>query len=898
MKVLLTFFLILSVYYSASSYTLKELSQLHANGYAGTKFVVTFPPNATPSDKYKELLQVNISAVEDTKVVISSPADTIIDSIFITANNNYMLDSDKNPWLWDLVCQTSRTLPSISNQSIIIESDKPIVVSMVNINRYSSHGLVYLPVESWGYEYNYLLNYAGGFQLVSHTDSSKVEVGIRTSEPVHGQMLNGYQINENVRSTLNKGEFFWTEARYPGTFFDISGTKAESGDPDKPEKFSMISYNKGGESVAITTVPTASYGKEYITESLYKNLNGDFFRFYSPSDSNKIEISWYDWEYDTLVGDVTYTMSEGEIWSPSDNAPKNYYGRMKINCSENTLVYQYPTGSFNTSVFRLSPTELWVEAFSFSIPDNPKYLYQYPLENRALLTFKGSRNDPELHDSLINSIRVNDTVMSVYFPLDSIKNIKGTDYYIVQSNPLQAGAYQIVANTLMGGAVFGSGRGRSYSYSLGGGIKSLTNIGSEPLGYHIDTDYSVNDKTGDVDILFYSNEGNHLGWPAFSEEFQSQITLQRIDLVDTDFITKPEQSTVAFRVKRKDPSLDLDLHYAMALKGVAVLGDSNYVERRISLKGISLPTESVALSSDRFELGTMIVGESKSFEVEIWTNPERPSFLKSIEFPENMNLSTSNEISLPSIAKDSFDLKFDFVATKAQYPEETSFEEKVVIESSVGYDTVYITGNVVYTSIKAEEEATVAILTLDDRCLFPYRYSLRNEGGATALIEDILLKVIGQEPVSYRTGIPGFEIIENSMLPIEIASGETSELLEICYKGKSLFREIKIEPVFNKQIDMNNEFITDVRFDLVGNVSYDMPEDVTFSTNGNGLYTIHAEQKLDIDIFSIDGRKLSNLVDERGGDYNINLSSIQNGSYLITIRQGDRLWVKKVNLYK
>jgi len=220
----------------------------------GHFFVVAIPPNED-DDAVESLaeisLEIYISSNTNALVKISNPITGLESQVTVTLGQITTINED-NGLTWDYEILESESGNPV-NKAIVIESDKPISVYVMNSKDYTTEGYLALPVNLWGKEYthcsfwdqreNDLRQSGGGFVLIASEDGTQatIQIGGRDLDTNNNQSTHsGRNISDRFTVRLELGQCYQilgtgdTRGR-----FDISGSKVTA---NKPIGMISVSY--------------------------------------------------------------------------------------------------------------------------------------------------------------------------------------------------------------------------------------------------------------------------------------------------------------------------------------------------------------------------------------------------------------------------------------------------------------------------------------------------------------------------------------------------------------------------------------------------------------------------------------------------------------------------------
>jgi hypothetical protein len=247
----------------------------------------------------------------------------------------------------------------ISNKGVLIESDKPVIVSGLNYQEYGSEAFLALPKESIGKEY-FAVCYPGIFPshvlCVANENNTKLYISPTVE-------LENYEASP-IRVTLNKGQTYLLRS-IPQR--DLTGSYIKSNKP-----ISVFSGNFGAfipnvdyccaNHLVEQLPPLNAWGKEYYTSPLANKTKGDVYKITASQENSAIYID----------GDSVTTLNAGGFFETILSSSKV----SRIISNNPILVTQFSTSNQYDSIPRsdpfmsvLSPVEQFSDEYKFIVPD-------------------------------------------------------------------------------------------------------------------------------------------------------------------------------------------------------------------------------------------------------------------------------------------------------------------------------------------------------------------------------------------------------------------------------------------------------------------------------------------------------------------------------------------------
>ncbi len=458
MKKIILINLTLIIFVFSSSLFSQEVffkNKMYRNNNLGKVFVIAFPPNELEnySETKKTLLGINISTLEETQIQITGPND--FKQIYNLTKGFHQINV-----LEDLMIDIENRIEGeVSKNSLIIESENPINVSVVNSKPVTSEGYTVIPVEKWGneyincsyYDFNAEKKWKSGFLVMAYFDNTSVSILLNGRKNNIEKTKSGYEIGDEISVTLNKGEIYMVQGdgETRGTF-DLTGSII-TGDKNiavisTSERVMIPSYivNNGRDHLSEMLFPIHSAGKEFISLEINRETNkGDFFRIVATEDNTYFNVKWYDKNTFELINTWEGSLKKkgdfdeySKISASMPHENESIRGIAYFNATKPVQVYQYSYSAkwddneydFDPFLIALSPTSQFTNSSVFSVPilDNGQTLDD-GIKNEVNLIFYEDSLTSLNEDELLNSIEVNGEKLIEKYPEFKHQKIKYID---------------------------------------------------------------------------------------------------------------------------------------------------------------------------------------------------------------------------------------------------------------------------------------------------------------------------------------------------------------------------------------------------------------------------------------------------------------------------------------
>ncbi len=646
--------------------TLKAIALSQSNGYTGTQFVLGFPPNERENFSVRSLA-IYIAATEDTEVRLLTDAG-IFQTINIKANETALFSSanPNNPNAYSFSWEFENWVNErpVRGKAVIVESDRPISVYVINSKTTTSEGYQAIPTASWGdryihnsfWDFNEGFTWGGGFQVLAIENDTRITILLKGKGQDIGETTGGKRIGDVVNIQLNKGELYQIQGNgQTRGVFDLSGSEIAANKP-----IGLISYHNsamipkqivptGRDHLSSMMPPLKSWGKSYASVELDRGTGkGDYYRVIASEDNTNVDFSWFDIETGELTKKESYNMRANEVWSTYDVDGRfgddltAINGTVLVEADKPILVKQYAysagwdsNGSkFDPFMFPLIPRELWAEGAMFQTPQNYAGGNAEYNNNYLTLMFMGD-SDKAVHEAIVNSITIDNQPLSNLDPTAFTNNIPGTDifYSRLQMTP---GSHIVTGDTKLCGYIYGFSTFDSYAWPSVGTIGDISESGVDTPSLNLYVDGGISDE-GEYQVLVHSNQDfapSLISSPFLTSTLEENAQLEEIQLNESVF----KDSTIigeSYKVYSIQP-LDGDEGANGKIAFTAVNGIV-YNELDVQINPISKPEEFVSISNGESDFGIVEIGNTAALNFELTTNAENPSTVTEIVAPAGVN---------------------------------------------------------------------------------------------------------------------------------------------------------------------------------------------------------------------------------------------------------------------
>ncbi|GAB5465915.1 MAG: hypothetical protein Kapaf2KO_13510 [Candidatus Kapaibacteriales bacterium] len=836
MKKLLLF--IAAFLFAVGSYSNQNIKQmlLNENAFVGTEFLVSVPPNDNPSQPLQSV-SIYIAATEETEVRLSNTSGTISEgtvpandvALFSTTKVMYELPETFENWTNEQV---------LDNRAIIIESEKPVSVYVMNSKMVSTEGYLAIPVKSWGEKYIHnsywdfkeVRSWGGGFQVIASEDDTRVSIELKGKGEGLGQTTGGKVLGDRLRPTLDKGQIYQVQGDgNTRGVFDLSGTVITSNKP-----IAIVSYHNrtmipkfvvtnGRDHLSSMPLHVDSWGTDYYSVEINRGTGaGDYFRVVSSESNNEVTFTWYDSATGLETNKVVSVLGESEVWTPfeldADNNTRNgvsgVNGTMSIKSQKPIMVMQYSYsanwdnagGGYDPFMFTLIPEQSWSYASIFQTPKNYNPQNEFN-DNYVTVLFKGDTTDAAEHIRLTESIIFDGAPITTFDVNSANQRIPGTDIFFARLKGVEQGVHKMTGDTKFTSYIYGFANFDSYGWPGAGTTMPAKDPTVAVKDVKIDV-ASIRRSDDKISVMVYSNAAN------YDLEIATDIDDSSISIKETmegfsDFGISQVGSAKIFDIENLDKDSANEFDFTAYLDNAARIVNKTYN---------FIPEASdkeLILTSNVIDFGNVDAIDSGMESINIKTLSDPYASLTSITIPSFITYEVKNAEGfkeMPVTGDTNYDIEFTFSPDKNLLnTNNSSINGKISIVSDAGTQQIDYAGNYAFSKFAFEDSETV--LPSGSVCQEKGEFSITNNGSGAGLVKDVLIGKENGEMISFsnksefESEYPGFEITQSASASINqrIESGSTLSFFGICYKDNSKYSDsLIVEPVFDSKTDIND----------------------------------------------------------------------------------------------
>ena len=491
------------------------------NNSQGNVFIITIPPNEE-ADYAAEVAEVYVASIKPTKFKLYRGSDKILEKTYVISQPMGVITIGRSQKVFEV--RTEEEV--IGTQTIIIESERPVSVYVMNSKGATTDGYMALPVSSWGTEYIHCAYYdnaepqfgsyfAGGFIIMASEDNTTATINLRGVGGEFDSTSKGHAIGNIWNVNLNYGEYYMVRgnATTDGVF-DMTGTLITSNKP-----IGLISFHErtdmpwntiwSRDNLCEMIPPVTSWGNSYVTVETDRGAGGkgDIFRICNSEPNTKFTITWYDLKDFNVLGKVSselkkageffdYTAAPGPLAGTENTSIQ---GVAIFKADKPIMVNQYSaTESWDNASNPCDPfqivitsVEQYTNATIFQVPANKSFF-----SNNFNLIVIGDTADPVRHDSLIKSVKIDGEPVYITAPKLLTNRIPGTELYFVKGLEVSIGPHYIIGDTRFGGYIYGRVSVDSYGWPAAMQVRKLDEVDTlAPL-------YKITGTCGDYEVSF------------------------------------------------------------------------------------------------------------------------------------------------------------------------------------------------------------------------------------------------------------------------------------------------------------------------------------------------------------------------------------------------------------
>lgn len=477
----------------------------------GTYFFLGFPPNMSETHPPSGLY-IFVGAMEETNIKMMNSSEVLFEtSIPASTVATFSTEGGQNTFPLSWTFENWDNERPMQNKSVILETDKPVSVYVLNSKVTTTEGYMAIPVEAWGMEYIHCsfydfketsINWGGGFQVLAAENDTRITIDMKGTGASIGETSEGKKIGDKIRITLDKGEIYQIQGSGETRgIFDISGSIITANKP-----FGVISYHNrtmipkqivqnGRNHLVSMMPPTNTWGRKYATIEMDRSTGkGDYFRVVSATDNNDVTFSWFDDETNQLIDRISVSLSRGEVWSPyeidgdldTDPPLVGVNGLMLVESTKPICLMQYSyssfwddkTSSFEPMMFPVTPVEQFTDNAYFQTAETKGQMSSGLFRDNTLsLLFLGDEDgDVAKTRQLAESIIIDGEALTAWDPTAGLRKIPNTNICYTRLK-LDQGLHHITGDTKFGAYLYGFSDFDSYAWPAVTAYNDLTSLG-------------------------------------------------------------------------------------------------------------------------------------------------------------------------------------------------------------------------------------------------------------------------------------------------------------------------------------------------------------------------------------------------------------------------------------
>ena len=467
------------------------------NSNMGTTFYFAIPQNDIKSGLQEEILAIYVCSYTDTKIKLTYPRLGIEKIREVKAFKPTVLSSKNNDASFNWEVTESE---EIGAEAVIITSDDPVAVYVLNSRNISSDGFLAIPTSAWGKRYVHSAYYdhyetwpsvisrGGGFIIVAAHDGTSIEIKLNGVGESVGKTAGNRKIGETINVNLQSGQTYMVRGDGTNIAFDLTGTTIDATKP-----IGVISFHQrtmvpnkcpnGRDHLSEMLLPVQSWGKEFVTMEFNRGGQGDFFRVVASEDNTRIIADQYYPGSGNLMpdGHIEAVLNKGQFWE-----------YLQTSCGNNNT----QNGVKGVTVWKADkPIQLMQIAYSFPwdkdtdwdplmilVPPIKQFqkssLLMPPVEagfQSNELTFFAFENPDDPERNLLNSIQFDNEKLSKNYQQFLYNHIPGTDIYWGRMN-ISQDVHTLNSNTKIYGFINGFSGYNSYGWPAMVGTNKINGL--------------------------------------------------------------------------------------------------------------------------------------------------------------------------------------------------------------------------------------------------------------------------------------------------------------------------------------------------------------------------------------------------------------------------------------
>lgn len=899
--------------------TVKPVDFELENTALGNDFWLAMPQNEAVNNDLKAYSQsIYITSPYEANVVIQNEAYGISNLLKISP---YIISS------YDVGVNLEVTeTEEVSHKGIHITSDKPIMVNVVNIKRWSGEAFLAYPSDALGVEYYHCSYFdfngagneakykrGGGFVVVATENGTKLTIKLNGKGGQAAKTAGGSEIGETLMpGTMNAGDTY--DVRGDGetnAMFDLTGTCIKSNKPVAVLSYhlrTMIPSEAGEDrdNLMEMLLPVSRWGKKYISVQYEREQNGDYgdgdlFRVVNCEDNTEIGCEFFDPSTMASLGVRRPTLNTAGSFAAYDD-PEKIGGQNKLKSIRGVSVwnstkpfqlmqyaFSYPwDGDRNWSpqMTVIPPTAQYVKNAIVMAPKIEGISF-----NRAILTLFAIGDPDDAQANLIKSIKLNGIpVSSIGSPNIVTNNINGTNIYWTRLNINVGETHVITSDTKISGYFNALGSANSFGWPIGMG----TNYINGPKIDDIPPTISKEENCGNFIIQAYDKTSNDYGI--------SKIIL--IDYSSDNFeltLKNPEDFIPNSKIAEQEFYLDVIDRSQPATAVYAVLDRAG----NITYDTVSSVSETASFSEEEFDFGKIRVLEKKTGTLTFQNTSPVAMIVNDVSLKDG-GVFSINTIETPFTLKPDSSISINIAYEPISEAGEQVDSDSLIIISECGEYSAAMKGLGIMSHISVQNYNfgdDIEIHT--SKCLEEINqegFEIKNTGTA-------VLTVSGMNGIE-----PPFVLTEPTTpeLPADIQPGESIYIKSICFVPDDTLEhsiEVIIESNAGGEQEQNTSIITGKGWQEPESV---LDDPISDNDNFNILPNPAGNEDITIKFFAR-GTTTLKIIDSRGNEIEtpisedklygfqsiiLNSRKLSSGAYMVRLSTGERTFSGKLIINK
>jgi hypothetical protein len=925
-KIAVIISLLLNIYISAfSNVNVVNIDPMHLEGLPtaeymmqksnmGTSFYFAIPQNDIKSGLQEEILAIYVCSYTDTKIKLTYPRLGIEKNREVKAFKPTVLSSKNNDASFNWEVTESEV---IGAEAVIITSDDPIAVYVLNSRNISSDGFLVIPTSAWGNKYIHSAYYdhyetwpsvikrGGGFIIVAAHDGTSIEIKLNGTGENVGNTVGNRKIGETIKITLQSGQTYMVRGSGTNIAFDLTGTTIEASKP-----IGVISFHQrtmvpnkcpnGRDHLSEMLLPVQSWGKEFVTMEFNRGGQGDFFRVVASEDNTRIIADQHFPGSGNLIpdGHIETVLNKGQFWeylqtSCGNNNTQNGVRGVTVWKADKPIqimqiAYSFPwdkDSDWDPLMILVPPVKQFQKSSLFMPPVDAGF-------QTNEFTFFAFENSDDPERNLLNSIQFDNEQLSKNYQQFLYNHIPGTDLYWGRIN-ISQGVHTINSKTKIYGYINGFTGYNSYGWPAMMGTNKINELDTLPP---VVVKSQLN--CGDYLIKAYEQRNGYGGNSQLDQGLRNIYLIKEASFNYKMTIEKKEKFRPELFITQQNFLLNV-LDITKDAKAYFIVGDraGNFI-----IDSVKYIAPKANYNPNGIEFKNKRLYKLHTLKYNIKNLGDDIVYLKDIVTKKGIRFTVvqnSPTYILPDkiLPRDSIFININYLPIS-----ENTDEDSLVITSDCITIAVPVKGNGVYPKISTDNwnGATVEInKTVCYEHINGRGLRIANYGSDTLNIIDII-----QPELPFHVSNPTYP-----NLPFKIAPSETKYFESLCFSPvdtgqyKSQFVFVSDDKLSDSVVSLsatayNTVNVNDSEYSEFFSIRPNPALDRIITIN----YSVSNYTNTSIKIYDAIGKLCIEPINQfiESGNYNldVNIEDLSNGVYYIVYTQNNRVTTYKLIINK